>query len=622
MSSHLSNKAAVLGRFVVLLGSYVMIVFLSLLAALFLRFDFSVAPEYWTRFWNSIVWLLPLKMGMLGIFGQFRTLLTYFSLPDAKRLAAAMGSCAFIALAYWFVTGGLEVVPRGVIVTDMVLSFLGLATFRIGLRIYRERLSDQESGVAASRKRRAVIVGAGSSGAALLRDIQGRRGIGVEVVCFVDDDRRKIGGTLHGKPVVGPVRKISGWVRELDIQKVIFAMPKAKPAVIRSLVEKLNAIGIEPDILPSVTQLVHRQVTVEHLRHVNPEDLLGREPVALNETGIGSLLKDKIILVTGAGGSIGSELCRQIADQNPHKLVLLERAEPALFAIEQELRASHPHLELVCSTASACDEQSLACLFCEHQPHLVFHAAAHKHVPLMESQPYQALRNNARGTEIAARLAQQHGVKKFILVSTDKAVNPTNVMGATKRLAEMILEEKQTNDPNGCAFSAVRFGNVLGSSGSVVPTFRRQIAKGGPVTVTHPEVTRYFMSIPEAVGLILQSALQSKGGEIFVLDMGNPIKIVDLARQMIELCGFKPDEDIKVVFTGLRPGEKLYEEPIHEMENVEPTEHPKIRRLRNGRANPASGLAKMLEESCRDVDTNAEKIRFWLRERVPEYGEA
>jgi FlaA1/EpsC-like NDP-sugar epimerase len=299
--------------------------------------------------------------------------------------------------------------------------------------------------------------------------------------------------------------------------------------------------------------------------------------------------------------------------------VLVERAEPSLFAIEQELRASHPYVDLVCSAASTCDDQSLARLFYEVKPDLVFHAAAHKHVPLMESQPFQALHNNALSTEILTRHAMQHGVRKFILVSTDKAVNPTNVMGATKRLAEMILEEKQANDCNGCAFAAVRFGNVLGSSGSVVPTFRRQIAKGGPVTVTHPEVTRYFMSIPEAVGLILQSALQAKGGEIFVLDMGRPMKIVDLARQMIELCGFKPDEDIKLAFTGLRPGEKLYEEPIHEMENVEPTEHPKLLRLRNNRTPQTADVSEALAKVLANQGIDDHGVRIWLASKVPEY---
>jgi FlaA1/EpsC-like NDP-sugar epimerase len=351
---------------------------------------------------------------------------------------------------------------------------------------------------------------------------------------------------------------------------------------------------------------------------VDPEDLLGRESVALDHEGINALIKGKVVMVTGAGGSIGSELCRQIAEQNPARLILVERSEPALFAIEQELLGPHRHVDLVACASSVCDEESIARIFAQHRPQLVFHAAAHKHVPLMENQPAEALRNNSIGTEIVARLASVSGTAKFILVSTDKAVNPTNVMGATKRLAELLVEQKAAAASD-CVFSAVRFGNVLGSSGSVVPTFRRQIAEGGPLTVTHPEVTRYFMSIPEAVGLILQSALQAKGGDIFVLDMGEPVKIVDLARQMIELSGFKPDEDIKITFTGLRPGEKLYEEPIHEMENVEPTNHPKLRKLRSNRFESSVDLVAELNVIYHEAAGDSARLKTWLATKIPEY---
>jgi FlaA1/EpsC-like NDP-sugar epimerase len=414
------------------------------------------------------------------------------------------------------------------------------------------------------------------------------------------------------------MHKLAALVEELDLQKIIIAMPTAKPAVIKRLVEQINFLGVDHDILPSVAQLLHRQVTVSHLRRVDPEDLLGREAVTLDHEGIKALIKDRAVMVTGAGGSIGSELCRQIAEQNPAKLILVERSEPALFAIEQELIGSHRHVDLVASASSVCDQEAMTRLFANYQPALVFHAAAHKHVPLMESQPAEAIRNNAIGTSIVAGLAAGHGTAKFVLVSTDKAVNPTNVMGASKRLAEMLIEQKSLAEAD-CAFAAVRFGNVLGSSGSVVPTFRRQIAAGGPLTVTHPEVTRYFMSIPEAVGLILQSALQAKGGEIFVLDMGEPVKIVDLARQMIELSGFKPDEDIKITFTGLRPGEKLYEEPIHEMENVEPTSHSKLRRLRNNRSNRSGDLFTELHSVYREAAGDSEKLKTWLASTIPEY---
>jgi len=608
-----------IGRSVLLFIVYTALLLGSLFTALLLRFDFVVPAEYSRSFLWSAPWIIALKLLLLALFGQFKSLLTFFSLPDAKRIAAAVGIASALELAVWYVMKGNGVIPRGVILSDAVISFLALAGMRIALRVYREQtegINRLPSG--ARNRRRAVIVGAGSAGAALLRDIQSRRGLGLDVVCFLDDDRAKIGSSLHGKPVLGPLRKLSQVVRDFELQKVIVAMPNAKPNVIKKLVDQSNSLGVDHDILPSVAQLLHRQVTVSHLRRVDPEDLLGRAPVSLDEQGISGLIKGKVVVVTGAGGSIGSELCRQIAGQNPSKLVLVERSEPALFAIEQELIGSHRHVDLVPCASSVCDEDSLSRVFAKYRPSLVFHAAAHKHVPLMERQPAEAILNNAIGTEIVARLADQHGTAKFVLVSTDKAVNPTNVMGASKRLAELIVGEYQAKQ-SGCYYATVRFGNVLGSSGSVVPTFRKQIAQGGPVTVTHPEVTRYFMSIPEAVGLILQSALQAKGGEIFVLDMGEPVKITDLARQMIELCGFRPDEDIEITYTGLRPGEKLYEEPIHEMENVEPTRHPKIRRLRNNRSNAGAGLSTELVSALRNSADDTHQIKQWLAGKIPEY---
>jgi FlaA1/EpsC-like NDP-sugar epimerase len=618
MTKSLQNRFAALGRVAVLAAAYAGIAFSSLVLALLLRFDFDVAPEYWQRFWSTLVWLLPLKLLALAVCGQFRSLLTYFSLPDAKNIALAIGFSGLVAIVVWFGAGGSSVVPRGVIVSDTVISFLGLALLRTVLRVYRESLANAVS-ASSGRRRRTAILGAGSAGAALLRDIQGRHGLGLDVVCFIDDDGAKIGSTLHGTPVLGPLKKLASVAAELDLQKVIIAMPTAKPSLIRKVVDQANAAGLDHDILPSVAQLLHREVTVSHLRPVDPEDLLGREAVALDKEGISGLIKGKTVLVTGAGGSIGSELCRQIAAENPAKIVLVERSEPALFAIEQELVNAHRHVETVCCASGICDEQAMESLLRKTKPALLFHAAAHKHVPLMEDQPAEALRNNSLGTEIMARLAAAHGVAKFVLISTDKAVNPTSVMGATKRIAEMVIEEYHREASSDCAYSAVRFGNVLGSSGSVVPTFRRQISTGGPVTVTHPEVTRYFMSIPEAVGLILQSAVQSEGGETFVLDMGDPVKIIDLARQMIELSGFAPEEDIKIVFTGLRPGEKLYEEPIHHAEDVEPTGHAKVRRLRNIRGSSPHGLIAELASFFAKPPDNNDNVKRWLAAKIPEY---
>jgi FlaA1/EpsC-like NDP-sugar epimerase len=608
------------GRFPALVLAYSAVITASLWLALEFRFDFEVEQRFVDRFVVSLPWMLGLKLLLLAAFGQFRSLLTYFGPADAIKLAWAMGLSAVVSLGVWFAVHGFMVVPRGVIVSDAVLSFLGLVGLRMAMRVYREKLTARRNQRPGGVRRRTMIIGAGDAGELLLRDIQTKPGLGLDVVCFVDDDPAKIGGTLHGKPVVGPLNELGALARQAAIRKVIIAMPSAPPAVIKEVVRDINQLGLDHDILPSVSQMLHRQVTVSHLRRVDPEDLLGRAAVPLDEQGIGEMIRGEAVLVTGAGGSIGSELCRQIAEVGPAKLLLVERSEPALFAIEQELRGRFPALEIQALAHDVRDEPFMHVIFDACAPTHVFHAAAHKHVPLMEAQPAEAISNNALGTEVMCRLARAHGCRKFTLVSTDKAVNPTNVMGASKRMAELVVEEYQRNGSNGCAFAAVRFGNVLGSSGSVIPTFRRQIADGGPVTVTHPEVTRFFMSIPEAVGLILQCSWQARGGERFVLDMGEPIKIADLARQMIELSGFVPDRDIEIAFIGLRPGEKLYEEPIHEMEDVETTSHPKVRCLRR---NGQDGRVAILEHlrDCREtlVRMPHDEIRTWMKRFVPEF---
>jgi len=618
MLSMFRHSLQTLGRLLLLLLAYGSVLFLSLLTSFLLRFDFQVPQEFWSRFWTSVFWMVPLKLLLLGFFGQFRSLLTFFSLPDAKMLAWAMGISAVVCFAVWFFMQGADVVPRGVIVTDGLMSFLGLAGLRTGLRIYRERVIGVGA-LARGHRRRTAIMGSGSSAALLLRDIQSRPGLGLEVVCFVDDDRHKIGSTLHGIPVIGPRSRLGKLAGSLSLQKVIIAMSGAKPGLIKDIVVDLNALGLEHDILPSVAQMLDGEVTVSRLRPVDPVDLLGREEASLDEDGITEMLRGQVIMVTGAGGSIGSELCRQVAAKNPEKIVLVERSEPALFAIEQELRRVQPHVVLVPRAFDICNDKQMSRLFTSERPSIVFQAAAHKHVPLMEEQPTEALLNNVLGTETVARLADRNGAGKFILISSDKAVNPSSVMGATKQLAEMVLEDIQQGSAGACCFAAVRFGNVLGSSGSVVPIFRRQIAEGGPVTVTHPEVTRFFMSIPESVGLILQSALQARGGEIFALDMGDAVRIEELARQMIELSGFVPGEDIKIIHTGLRSGEKLHEEPIHLMDGVEQTVHPKVRRARNGRHHSAAPLADELRRVVSDPQFDDRAALAWLASVLPAY---
>lgn len=606
------------GRFATLLALYTSTVSGALIGAFLLRFDFRVPEEYWPRLWNSILWIIPLKLSLLLAFGQFRSLLSYFSLPDAQRIGAAMVVSGVVESGVWFFSGGEQVIPRGVIVSDILLSFLAISALRTALRIYRERFLSQKTSRAGSKRRRTAIAGAGVTGAALLREIQRSRGIGMDVVCLIDDDRSKIGGSVHGIPILGPISRLDSIAKSLSLQKLVIAMPSAKPAVLRQLVDSANLADLEHDLLPSTDQILHRRVTVSHLRRVSPEDLLGREPVSLDDDSILESLRGRVAMVTGAGGSIGSELCRQIALRNPARLVLLERSEPALYNIQQELARDFANIKTVPIAASVCNPGSMNSVFRAERPDCVFHAAAHKHVPLMEAQPAEAIINNCLGTLYVAEAALRHGSERFVLISTDKAVNPCNVMGATKRLAEMIVSSLHASKTGPTRFCAVRFGNVLGSSGSVVQHFRQQIAAGGPVTVTHPDILRYFMSIPEAVGLVLQSGALSNGGEIFVLDMGEPVRIHDLARQMIELHGYTPEEDIEIHYIGLRPGEKLFEEPIHHMENICATPHPKVLRLE--RADGTAGIRESLREVMPRLSTEStESLKYWLSSIVTEY---
>lgn len=572
MIADLSRRPAV--RLIALGLAYLAALAASLALALALRFDFHAPANYWPELWRAALWILPLKFLLLWATGQFRTLLTFFSLPDAKSLAWAMGLAGAITIAVWFAFEGRGVPPRGVIAIDTFVSFGALVALRVVMRLYREKSDDRGDGP----RKRTLVVGAGVSGATLVKETEGKRGVGLNIVAFVDDNPAKIGGTLHGIPVLGPTSALPEIARRLEAERIIIAMPKAAPATIKELVATANHLRLEADILPSMGQLLSRRVTVSRLRPVEPDDLLGRSPVKLDDEKIAAMLRDNIVLVTGAGGSIGSELCRQIAAKRPSKLVLVERSEPALFVIHDELRTALGDGRVVPLALDVCDEDGMEQVFGAYRPRIVFHAAAHKHVPLMEHQPAEAFRNNVLGTAIVARLAARHGAQRFVLISTDKAVNPSSVMGATKRLAESVVKAAGAA-PGKCIRTSVRFGNVLGSSGSVVPVFHRQIAAGGPVTVTDPEATRFFMTIPEATGLIMQSALLAEGEETFLLEMGEPVKIFDLARQMIELAGFVPGRDIEIVFTGLRTGERLHEETTAPGEQLRPTTHPYVRQV-------------------------------------------
>jgi FlaA1/EpsC-like NDP-sugar epimerase len=566
------------GRKGILLLLYAGGLALSFLLAFELRFDFAMDETFKQQLFIYLPWVVALKLILLFAFGQFEGLLSYFSLPDLGRLFWASFVSFALVLTLWLVSGGAYAPPRGVIMSDFLISFLGLAGTRLGFRLLRERYLAPYSrhNILA---RRVGIVGAGDVGASLVNDLFSKRGLGLLPVALFDDDKRKWGSRIHGVPVIGAPEVILQQNHALDLEQIIIAMPTAPAKRIGEIVKLLQQGSLKFAIVPAMDQLATGQLKVSQIRPVEIQDLLGREAVDIETENIREILAGRRIMVTGAGGSIGSELCRQIAAFGPEKLLLVDQSEVQLFAIEQELITLGYGGSINPLIADILDEPRMSAILLEHRPAVLFHAAAHKHVPMMERQPGEAIKNNSLGTARLADMALEYGVGRFVMISTDKAVNPTSAMGATKRLAEIYLQALFAKHPKGTKFIAVRFGNVLGSSGSVVPIFTRQIAAGGPVLVTHPDMVRYFMTTPEAVGLVLQSCVQGQGGETFVLDMGKPIKIAELARQMIELSGLKPGEDIEIKFVGLRPGEKMFEEINCKGEAYLPTKHPKIMRF-------------------------------------------
>ena len=569
----------------------------------------------------ALLWVVPLKFLLLGLAGQFRGVFYYFRLHDALRMAGALATATLLMLLLPEVAGSVAAtapfsLPRGVTLVDFNLSLLLFVGFRVSIRALRERFSGQEA--PAGVVERLVVVGAGRSGEQLVAELRSRRGHGLEPVCFVDDDLAKHGLSIHGLPVAGSPEAIPQLVDKFGVTEVILALPTNSAKRIREISAIASRRGLRVRVVPSMSDLAGGRVRATDLRPVSVEDLLGRQPAQLDDAAIDTLIAGRTVLVTGAGGSIGQEICRQVAARNPGRLLLLDQCEVLLYQTEQALVAAGAGALITPLVGDVTDEARLREVFTRFCPELVLHAAAHKHVPLMESQPGEALKNNVLGTALLARLASEHGVEQFVLISSDKAVNPTNVMGASKRLSELVIQGLQARPANRTRFVAVRFGNVLASSGSVIPLFRQQIAEGGPVTVTHPDVKRYFMTIPEAVGLVLQSATQGEGGDILVLEMGEPLRIVDLARQLIELSGFRPDVDIEIKIVGLRPGEKLVEELHLEGEHYRPTTHPRIRRFVGARPDHAA-LDRLLADVRALLPLERAACKQGLRTLVPEY---
>lgn len=543
-----------------------------------LRFDFNVPDNHALDRLNTLSWIVGLQLMLLFAAGQIDSILSYFRLPDALRLFGGLFVNALILLLMWYIYHGDKMPPRAVILTYFLLSFLFIGAFRVLMRIKSSR--GLEDWLAADSSEKIIIIGAGEVGAGLCSDLINKSRLGMRPVAFLDDDPKKIGRYVHGILVFDAVQELAAVAKLYGATKVVIAFPSASVKRIRQVAELARAAKLSVDTVPALTDLVSGRAELSQLRPIQLEDLLGRDPVDLNSDDIRNMLSGKRVLVTGAGGSIGRELVTQILGYQPAELLCIDQAEIAVFNLKQEVISKvDSSFKVTTRVLDICNHTPLERLFTDHRPEVVFHAAAHKHVSLMEDQPGEALRNNSFATYDLARIASQHRCERFILISSDKAINPTSVMGASKRLAELALLAQQSAEGNETKFMAVRFGNVLGSSGSVIPIFRRQIASGGPITVTDPEVSRFFMTVEEAVGLVLQSATQGAGGEIFVLDMGQSVKILDIARQIIALSGLRESTDIDIEFTGLQPGEKLYEEVQYLSESLQSTRHPRVLRL-------------------------------------------
>ena len=583
---------------------------LAWMLAFALRFNFDIPPEFYASAWQSLLWVLPLFGALFFAFGLYRGLWRFASLSDLQHLVAAVLTGALLTTAA-VVFLGLGPIPRSVLILHPLLLALAMGGSRFAYRSWKEH---RLYGPTKMRGQPVLVLGAGEAADSLLREMN-RSGLWY-AVALVDDNPSKVGRRLRGLPVFGPLARVGEVAEKYGVKHVIMAMPGAKSSERRSAAEHAAAAALTVMTMPSYDDLLAGRLSVSNIRRVELEDLLGRESVSLDDAGLHELLTGRVVMVSGAGGSIGSELCRQIAKFAPSRLVLFESSEFSLYRINEELAQSFPGVFISAWAGDVRDTERVEEVLMAEKPAVIFHAAAYKHVPLMEhGNAWQAVRTNALGTLTLARAAQAAGVDRFVLISTDKAVNPTNVMGASKRLAERLCRAQQS--AGGTRFVTVRFGNVLGSNGSVIPKFREQIARGGPVTVTHPDIVRYFMTIPEAAQLVLQAGWMGQGGEIFVLDMGEPVKIVDLSRDMIRLSGFS-EEDIHLEFTGLRPGEKLYEELLADDEATLPTPHPKLRiaRLVDDMSEAERHeLLAWLMPSVRSADS----VKEGLKRFVPEY---
>lgn len=547
--------------------THVVLISAAYVFAFYIRFEFKLQGEYIPLILRTLPGLILIKAAAFYYFNLYTGLWRYVSMDDLMQIikATVISTCAFVL--YIVFSHGLVGFPRSIFVLDWVLCLGFVGGIRFLSRSFRERYKP----IQFQRSIRGLIIGAGEAGMLVLREL--KNNLNVDVVGFIDDDPRKRGVSIHGKKVLGTRDDIKHMVNRYGVEEIIIAMPREKGSVIRDIISYCNTPGVKVKIVPGMYEILSGKKEIR-LRTVQPEDLLGRESVEIDEREVEGYIRDKTILVTGAGGSIGSELVRQIAKFSPNQIILLDYNENDIYFLENELNSRKLCFDVKTVIADMTDISILKYTFSKFRPQVVFHAAAFKHVPLMEEHPASAVKNNVIGSRNLIYASEHYGVESFVLISSDKAVNPTSIMGATKRIAEMILQAKARKSRT--KFIAVRFGNVLGSKGSVVPLFKKQIEDEGEVTVTHPEARRYFMSVKEAVQLVLQASAIGKGGEIFVLDMGEQIKIVDLARNLINLSGLAEGKDIPIKFVGLRPGEKLYEETLLDIEKDKATKHEKI----------------------------------------------
>ncbi len=584
---------------------------LAWFGAYWIRLNLELPEPYLMGAIVTAAWVIPLQAFIFWSFGLYKGIWRYASLPDLKRILQAVTIAALAIPMVLILLRSNIIVPRSVFLLAPILLLMFMGGSRLAYRAWKEHRLYGFSNLNAEP---VLVIGAGDAAANLVREL-GRSQVW-RVVGLVDNNAAKSNRMLHGVRVLGTLDDLPLWSKKLGVTHAIIAMPAASHLARRGAVDSCTSAGLKVLTVPSFEDLMGGKVTVSEIRKIEVEDLLGRDPVVLDNEGLHRLLTGRVAMVTGAGGSIGSELCRQIALFEPSLLVLSELNEFALYQMEQVFLTRFPHIPIACAIGDVKDRRRMEQIVQQYRPSVIFHAAAYKHVPLMEhDNTWQAVRNNVLGTYTVAQAAIKYGVEKFILISTDKAVNPTNVMGATKRLAEMVCQGLQSGVVT--RFVMVRFGNVLASTGSVIPKFQEQIVNGGPVTVTHPEITRYFMSIPEAAQLVLQAGFMGQGGEIFVLDMGEPVKIVDLARDMIRLSGFDED-DIKIVFSGLRPGEKLYEELLANDEHTLLTPHPKLR-IAQARQVEIDWVNQLCEWLNTAVIVNDEEVKRTLKKWVPEY---